>query len=369
VTAGGGAKVLVSSCESDHNRALYRRGLAGFQVQGLRSCLPIRQADDLLAALKGTQVLHVTWAEYLFEPRGFEDPEYFPRLDAFLAQLRDLPVRIAWTQHNRRPHHWPEQAGRALYARWAAVADLALHHSAWGRDLLLKEYAYHPDCGHPVLLVPDLAPLMPGTQDRPALERLHGLPPAPIRLGILGRHQEEKQVELMLQAFVQAGRRDQQLVVTAYVPGMRVPRDLRIFLLPRRPWMDRGDIAGHLALCDGLVAAQTGGSYLTSGLLMDALAGPTAVIVPRWGYYEEMLGPAAVYHGNDLASLTAALAGLDPPRLQDVREAMIALRPRHATERLAGQLSEAFLACLEDPPASPGVPPERAAPAPVAPRP
>lgn len=335
--------VLVSSQESDHNRALYLNGLPGFRVQGLPSCLPIRFAEKLLEALKRVDVFHLTWAEYLFEPMGFQGPDYFPRLDEFLGRLRELPLRIAWTQHNRRPHYWPEGAGRELYRRWAASTDVALHHSVWGREILQAEYNYPPACRHPVVLLPDLAPLMPECGEQAALERSFNLPPAPLRFGVLGRYQKEKQVELILQAFAKAGRSDQQLIVTAYTQGMEVPKDPRIFLIPRGAQMSREEIGGHLALCDGLVAAQTGDGYLTSGLLMDALAGPTPMFVPGWKFYEEMLGPAAIYHGNDLESLVAAFEGIDSRRLAEVKAEMGPLRPLHATGRLSRQLANEFL--------------------------
>jgi hypothetical protein len=157
--------------------------------------------------------------------------------------------------------------------------------------------------------------------DRRGLESKYNLTPCTVRFGILGRYQPEKQIEMMLEAFHRAANPEHQLLLTAYNDTTVIPDDARIIKLPRKQWLLRGEIAKHNHLCDALIAAQTGDTYLTSGMVGDAVGTGSAMIVPEWEFYREIIGEAGLYHRNTLDSLTQLLREVNSDQISQCREA------------------------------------------------
>src|SRR5690606_4202842 len=114
---------------------------------------------------------------------------------AFLATLSKRPVKIVWTMHNRRPHHWDEARGLALYKAWAPLVHGVIHHSEWGMRLIREELPFRPDAKHVVVPHGHFGRQMPPVQSREELEALFKLPPCGMRLGVLGRPQKTKQID------------------------------------------------------------------------------------------------------------------------------------------------------------------------------
>jgi hypothetical protein len=106
--------------------------------------------------------------------------------------------------------------------------------------------------------------------------------------------------------------------------------------------MLRPEIAEHTGVCDLLIAAHTGDTYLTSGLVGDAVALGLTMLVPEWEYFREIMGPAALYHDNTLAGLTRALRELTPAQVQSAQAHSRALQDAYSPHRLAGQLLGIF---------------------------
>ena len=173
------------------------------------------------------------------------------------------------------------------------------------------------------------------TRSRKEIEAAQGLKPCAMRFGVLGRWQKEKQVELIVAAFQKAARPDQQLLITAYKADAEKPDDPRIILLPRNDWMVRTEIAESTHLCDALISAHTGDTYLTSGISADAIGAGLAMFVPHWEFFHETLEDAPFYHDNTLESLAASFASITPEALERGKAAFRALQPRFAWPLLA----------------------------------
>jgi len=229
--------------------------------------------------------------------------------------------------HNRRPHYMEAERGRALYRAWARIADGVIHHSEWGMKVMRAELPFREDARHAVIPHGHFGEQMRLTRSRAEIEASLGVPPAPMRFGLMGRWQQEKQVELVIAAFMQAARPDQQLVLTAYKPGTEKPADPRIIYLPRGEWMVREEIAEHIHLCDALVSAHTGDTYLTSGVSADAIGAGIGMFVPHWEYFHETLGDAPFYHDNTQESLAASFASVTPADIERGKAAFRALLP------------------------------------------
>ncbi len=336
-------KVAVVPHHHDYLDALYKAMRPGEIVRrGVSDHARIPDAAKLAAEYAGdADILHVGWPEHLFSPDGVPPEEFLQRCLDFVEALGRLPVRVVWTQHNRRPHAavWrARDPDNALYHAWAAIADGVIHHSEWGMKLMRAELAYRSDARHLVLPHGHYAAQMPPRAPRAELEARFGLEPAVMRFGVVGRAQPEKQVELIVRAFRAANRVDQQLFVTAIEPGeVAETGNPQVRLLPRHGWLSREEIAAQLQVCDALVCAQTGDTYLTSGSNADAIGAGLAMLAPDWGYFRDTLGEAAFYHDNTEAGLTRLFAMLGADDLARGKAASAALQSASAWPKLAAE--------------------------------
>ena len=149
-----------------------------------------------------------------------------------------------------------------------------------------------------------------------------------MRFGVLGRWQQEKQVEMIIQAFHEAGRAEQQLIVTAHNEQTPRPQDDRIIFLPRPAWMSRAEIARHANLCDVLISAHSGPRYLTSGTQADAVGVGATMLVPEWPFFHEVLGDSVFYHDNTLTGLRALIERIELAEVERAKVVVRGLAPR-----------------------------------------
>ena len=292
-------------------------------------------------------IIHIQWPEHLFAVDALTPDEYLRRGVEFAAALGRQPVRIVWTQHNRIPHaaSWQEgERGRTLYRAWAAVADGVIHHSRWGMELMRAELPFKATARHVVIPHGHFGAQMPPTASRAELEARFGLKPCALRFGVVGRAQKEKQVEMIVRAFRAAGRADQQLFITAGTDALweEIGGDARITLRPRMAYIPRADIVGEIRVCDALVCAQTGGTYLTSGAIGDAIGVGQAMLVPEWGFFRDALGEAAFYHDNTEAGLTRLFASFTTDALARGQAAARALQAATAWPQVAEETVRFF---------------------------
>lgn len=339
--------------DHDYNRAIYDAMPADAveEIQRPNGMCPHEHMH--VAKYAGdAEVIHLGWPEHAFRPHGLSEEEFMARWGAFAAGLRATGKKIAWTVHNRRPHGMPREQGVALYRLFTPIVDLAMHHSEWGMELMKGEYPFRADCRHIVVPHGHFGEQMAIGESREALEKAFGLGRCAIRLGVLGRYQKEKQIEMIVEAFHKAGKADQQLVLTAYhrpsekAPEGRpvLPEDRRIVKLPRNDWMVREEIARHTKVCDVLVAAHTGDTYLTSGLVADAVGLGITMLVPDWAFFREIMGEGALYHDNTAAGLERAIAGLTVEKVELAKQASRGLYQRYDYRTLSPRILAAFRA-------------------------
>ncbi len=333
----------------DYNRVLYdamhrSEPRAVVEVPFNNGRCPIAQmsVESLVA---NADILHIGWPEHLFSAGHVGNVEEFDEMYARLVeQIGKSGVKVAWTLHNRRPHNetgWPRPRAEAMYRNWAAITDLAMHHSHCGMERVVNELPFKIGCRHIVLPHAHYGHDLPEV-NRAELDSKYKLPPCKVRFGLLGRYQAEKQIELCMQAFSAAAMPEQQLVVTAYRGDTVRPDDPRIIFLPREKWMTRAEIIEHNLLCDALLSAHSGENYLTSGLVGDAIGMGLTMFAPEMPFFREIMGEAAFYHDNSMESLVQLFKSATPESIAEKKRRSVALRPTCDPNTLAHQLLVAF---------------------------
>jgi glycosyltransferase involved in cell wall biosynthesis len=323
----------------DYNRTVYdampRSAVAEFGDIDAASGARISRVFDAISQCR-PEIIHIGWPEHLLAQHGVDDATFDRQFVEMLAELRkQTGAKLLWTMHNRRPHAWPRERGRALYASIAPLVDAAIHHSRWGEQLIRAELPYRSDCIHAVIPHAHFGDAMRGAPSRDQLEAKFGLKPCAMRFGIIGRWQPEKQIEMMIRAFHAAARPDQQLVLTAYREDTDTLADDRIVKLPRKPWMERSEIAEYVGVCDAMLCAHTGDTYLTTGVPADALGMGQAVIANGWQYFREHCGDALIEHDGSEAGVARRLASLTPSELATAWRAAAGLRDVCSPSRVA----------------------------------
>jgi glycosyltransferase involved in cell wall biosynthesis len=316
-------RVLGSDARHWYHRSLYDP-LAG-RVADRQ--LPHHLFDDpsaLRRRLAEADVVHLHWPEWC---TGM-DPERARRV---AATIREAGVRIAWTQHNRAPHHAPDD-DRA-YHPWAEAADLVLHHSRWGMDVMRERLPFRDDAVHRILPHPHFANLggaahHPDPEVRAELrartEAELGLAPCRIRIGVVGAPRPGKDTRLVLEGVARAQRDDIGLLVVSG-DGEGVPDDPRIRVLAHEH-VDRDAYEARLA-CMDVLALPLGPPYLTTGQVADVVGVGIPALTSDWPYLAEVLGDAAIPYGRSADDLAATLDALDDATLERATAASQALRP------------------------------------------
>jgi hypothetical protein len=245
--------------------------------------------------------------------------------------------------HNSRPHFWPTAAGGELYARMARLAHAVIHHSEWGMREITAALPYRDDAIHAVIPHGHYATELTIHDDRSECERQLGLAPCALRFGVIGRPQSEKRVPDVADAFLAGAGADRQLLVGAVAWGETFPADPRLVIHPRSRWLTREKIAMQVKCCDCLVAWHGGGSYLTSGLVADAIgAGIPMLVNGDWGFWRAVLGDAALtYVGKD--GLAEAFATMMPSDIARGANAAKTLRSAYDWNRVAQETAGLFV--------------------------
>jgi glycosyltransferase involved in cell wall biosynthesis len=344
--------IRVAHCPADHdyNRGIYDAMPAGAiaEVRRLHNGGSPHSSMNVQDFSGDADIVHLGWFEHLLGRQLMEYPALIDRVVLLVTRLRGAGKKIVWTMHNRRPHAWPPEDGRALYRAVAPLVDAAIHHSHCGMKLMLSELPYRPDCRHVVIPHGHFGQQMQIEATRASLEEKFKLQPCAIRFGVLGRYQPEKQIEQIIRAFRSVNRPDQQLVLTAYKEGIDLgdAGDSRIVRLPRNLWMTRSEIAEHNKLCDALVSAHTGDTYLTSGVAADAIGIGLAMVCPAWDYFREIVGKASIEYDGTEQGLSDLFASVTPDQIHQAQLATASLREAYSFDRVARLHFELFESLL-----------------------
>ena len=260
------------------------------------------------AALCEFDVFHLHWPEW----SAGTDPA---RTREVIANLRAAGIPILWTQHNRKPHFFPQ--ARESYQIWCSEADGVVHHSRYGRAVMESDYGYGDHTRHLVAphghWGPRLEPLRPAGGKAEA-EKSLGLAPTGLRLGIVGAPRQNKDVQQVIDAVHACNRDDVQLCVWS-LADEEVPDDDRIVVAERYGLVDLEVYARRLFSLDALVMPYSEG-MLTTGIVADAIGLGLASLVSDWGYLDEALGPAGIFYGSTVEELTACIDGLTNDELR-----------------------------------------------------
>jgi glycosyltransferase involved in cell wall biosynthesis len=232
-----------------------------------------------------------------------------------------------------------------IYAAWAAAADAVIHHSEYGRDRMLARYTFGPRCRHEVIPHGHFGAMWEaaGVPDRAAAEAALGLPPATLRIGVVGAPRADKLVRAVMDGVVASGRDDVQLVCWSLGPGDEAPDDPRIAVAETYRGCDPATYARRLAACDALALVfDAGGDMLATGTAADALGVGLPVLGSDWSYLTETLGAGVIPAGQDAASIAAALDALTPDRLEEAAVAMRARRAEYDWGPIASRTADLF---------------------------
>lgn len=270
------------------------------------------------AALSEFDLFHLHWPEW----SAGTDPG---RTRDVIANLRAAGIPILWTQHNRKPHLFPE--ARESYQIWCSEADGVVHHSRYGRTVMESDYGYGAHTRH--LVTPHghwgrrLEPLRPAGGKTEA-EKSLGLSPTGLRLGIVGAPRQEKNVQLVIDAVHACSRDDVQLCVWS-LGDEKVPDDDRIVVTERYEVVDLEVYASRLFSLDALVLPYSEG-MLTTGVAADAIGLGLASLASDWEYLHEVLGPAGIFYGSTVEDLAACIDALSDDELRRAGAAATALQ-------------------------------------------
>lgn len=293
-----------------------------------------------MAELADADVFHLHWPEWI----AFDD---LAAHEQILRRLERHGVATVWTAHNLTPHAKQPELFDAVYALWAQRVDAVIHHSAWGRERMLARYDFAPHAEHVVLPHGHFGNRWDAELARTSradADTALGLPPAPIRIGIVGAPRHEKRVGDFARGLIASGRDDVQLCVWSLAWGETLPSDPRIAVAEVYRDADIPTYARRLAACDALALPfDPDGEMLATGTVADAIGAELPVLGTEWGFLVEYLGDAMISIGHGTPDEVAtAVERLDADRLATARTAMAALRPRFAWPAIAEQTHALF---------------------------
>jgi glycosyltransferase involved in cell wall biosynthesis len=325
-------KLRIATADPNHHyhRSLYAPLRDEVVVRSFGGHL-IHQPDRARERLQHIDAFHLHWPEWFVSTP--DDAERFVQL------LQETGTALVWTQHNLRPHA-EVAAAQELYDVFAAAADIVLHHSAWGRSVVERRFAFRSDAVHAIVPHGHFGNLMAdlGPHDRAAGEAELGLGPCALRIGIVGAPRRDKRTEDFMRAFAACRRDDLQLVVLSLAPGEVVPDDPRIVAVPYS-FVSRDVYNRRLATIDVVALPfDPDGEMLTTGVVGDVIGLGVPALVTDWPFGMEVLGPAGIPLGSSVDDWTAALDALDADALEGARQASRALADEYSWERVATEL-------------------------------
>ncbi|GMU78157.1 MAG: hypothetical protein AMXMBFR46_09520 [Acidimicrobiia bacterium] len=289
----------------------------------------------LVDRLRGFDVLHMAWPEWW----SGTDPT---RTAEVLDAVRASGVKVVWTMHNLLPHRWKTEDAAASYQQWALASDGVIHHSEWGRVEALATYEFRPDTLHLVNHHGHWGARFRAVDRgaRAAIERELGWEPCAIRLAVIGSAREEKDLQMVIDAFHACARDDLQLVIR--IAGHEnVPDDPRIHVdhepLPEKAFVRR------MGAIDVLVMPFASRGMLTTGTAFDAIGAGVPAITSSWGFFDDVFAGADIRYGESAEDLRRCLDALTPERVEAARLATVARR----TEFDWAPIADRHLAFLE----------------------
>lgn len=271
-------------------------------------------------------IFHLHWPEIF----GTELNEHLE----IIRRLAEASIPIVWTQHNLVPHT-KDKRFVSIFEAWAEAATAIIHHSRWGMEQTLAYYRFRPDALHRVIPHPhfgNLASPMPDA--RRQVEEEFRLTPGLLRLGIVGAPREEKQVAMVIRAFLACKRQDLELLVLSLRPGDSIPRHPRI-CGRQYEFVPRNVYNARLTAIDLLVLPFSAEGMLTTGVVADVVGLGIPALTSDWPFLEEVLGNAGIRYGSDEAALVECLRSLDTSKIEQARLECIRLRPLYDPARIA----------------------------------
>ena len=287
-------------------------------------------------------LIHLHHPERLVARGQTEEDSYRSDYRRFIDTLGASMIRVVWTMHNRRPHKGDAGWGKELYAAWARIADAVIHQSHWGMDLMVDALPYRTDAHHEIIPLGHLGANMPPNEERPLLERSMGMTHCALRFGVLGNPLRAKRVDMIMRAFSRGAGADRQLLVTAVEPGAPIPDDPRVTVIPRRTRADRSTVNMYLRVCDALVCAHRGESYLCSGQVSDAIGAGIPILAGSLPFFREIMRDAARYFDDTEAGLTELFARLTPEDIETGKRRSTALQEEYSWGPIADRTLRLF---------------------------
>jgi hypothetical protein len=264
----------------------------------------------------------------------------------FIDHLKHNNIKIAWTQHNSEPHS-KDRSFHNIYQLWAEHVDLALHHSDWGRNVMMKKYNFNKQTKHLIIPHPhwgESYKLNTQKKKRNLVEKELRLPPCKIRLSIFGTKRKECNTELIIKAIECCKRKDIQLVL--YDGTNYHKQDNKIITFPKKQ-VSREVYDLRLFCTDVIIFSQTGNTLLTTGVIGDAIGAGKAVISSNsWPFLVETLGDSALYY-NTLEELVLILDRLTIEQINIVSNKVAQLKNKYDPTRCSTMLYNAFSELLK----------------------
>jgi glycosyltransferase involved in cell wall biosynthesis len=281
--------------------------------------------------LQATNLYHLHWPEWALS----RDCADLSKHQQLISALNRNNIPIVWTQHNLIPHS-KNDSYQSIYQSWAKAADVVIHHSLWGQQVARSHYTYSSDCQHVMIPHPrwNWQTRAEKAHNRVAIEKEFGFKPCAIRLGIVGRPRQEKDITGFIQAFADCSRTDLQLVVWSLKPGDQVPDDPRIYAKPYKH-VSPNVYNKQIAVIDVLVMPFSKHTMLATGTVADAVALGIPCLISNWPYLSEHLGEAAISYGAGHDSLVDCLESLNQETLDRASLATHLLQEKYAPDRIA----------------------------------
>lgn len=297
-------RVASSGHGHHYDRSLY--GPLESERRALSLPNPLGPLADPTVELDAIDLYHLHWPEWM----AFDDVDEHRRVADELAGAR---IPVVWTAHNLTPHDKRREVYDPIYRLWAERADAVIHHSSWGESRMREQYRFAPGTRHVVIPHGHFGDLYPSARaPRDEAEALLGLPPAAIRIGVLGAPRAERDVAGFLRAAATCANDDLQVCCWSLDPGTEVPDDPRITVAESYEMVDATTYGLRLAACDVIALPfDPHGEMLATGVAADVVGCAKAALVSGWPYLTEVLGDAGIPMGDTVGSMTSALNGLD----------------------------------------------------------
>ena len=300
---------------------------------------PGKRTESLAESLADVDILHIAW------------PEWWTGVDpthtrAVLDVVRASGVKLVWTMHNLVPHMFKHEDAVACYQLWAEAADGVIHHSNWGRAEALATYDYGSDTLHTVIPHGHWGARYDAAESRSReeIERAYGWEPCAIRLAVIGSARDEKDLQLVLDAFHACHRDDLQLVVRIAGDEM-IPEDTRISI-DREP-VAKEAFVERMAAIDALILPFAPHGMLTTGTAFDAIGAGLAPVTSNWGFFDEVFAGHDIRYGETVEDLRRCLDSLTRAQIDTARASTSSLRPAFEWDDIATRHLE-FLEALSD---------------------